>query len=44
MKRLLCALAITLALGIGYADAEKIFVGANDDMYRDAAGKIWKLK
>lgn len=26
------------------ADAEKIFVGANDDMYRDAAGKIWKLK
>jgi hypothetical protein len=25
-------------------DAEKIFVGANDDMYRDAAGKIWKLK
>ena len=26
------------------ADSEKIWVNASDDLYRDADGKIWKLK
>jgi hypothetical protein len=26
------------------ADSEKIWVNTTDDMYRDADGKIWKLK
>ena len=26
------------------ADSEKIWVNASDDLYRDADGKVWKLK
>jgi len=26
------------------ADSEKIWVNASDDMYRDADGKVWRLK